>query len=71
MLARMDEINNISKAAVKIISTLREEINHKNGIAPSYNKLIIGRIGKDKTKRMESANDHKDSKAGLSPKQCC
>jgi hypothetical protein len=44
MLDRMDEINKISKQAVKILSTLKEQISHKMAIASLENKRIIKKL---------------------------
>lgn len=68
MLKRMDEINNLSKQAVKMLSTLREQISDRKAIVELENKRRMEELKKAEVKP-EVNNGNEENR--LSPKECC
>jgi len=67
VLMRMDEINKLSKQAVKMLSTLKEQISERKAIALLENKRRMEELEKEERKRRE-LNDNKEDR--LSPEEC-
>lgn len=60
MLKRMDEINNLSKQAVKMLSTLKEQISDRKAIVELENMRRIKELKMAEVKRGENNGNEKD-----------